>query len=381
MISALNLFLRQSATNCKGKKLSQKWVVFESDDWGSLRTPRTPIDALLHRFGIDKNKNPYLLYDHPASASDVAALLEVLSAHRDGSGNRPVVTANVNVANPDFETIKQSDFQHYRAESIEQTFARIFSAAQNPLPVWKQGLTEGLFYPQFHGREHLWVNAWLQALQNREPLFLEAFEHRFWGITPEVYPAISVNFQAAFDGSVQKQSDFVGQSMQEGIDWFESLFGFKPKTFIPTNYIWSDAYNPYLKQQGIVGVQGMKYQLLPKEKPTHPRAKSRRWNGQLRDGLVQTVRNAAFEPAFYAKTQRKQELERCLSQISHAFLWHQPAVISTHRLNFSGQLDPEHRDLNLSLLDDLLRQMLRRWPEIQFINSEQLTHLYLTKSV
>ncbi len=380
MISTLSSFLRQSATNFKGEKLSPKIVVFESDDWGSLRTPKASIDPLLHRFGIDKNKNPYLLYDHPASASDVSALFDLLKLHKDALENSPVITANVNVANPDFEFIKKSNFEQYRAESMLQTFGRIFSETQNPISVWKQGISEGLFYPQFHGREHLWVNAWLETLQNREPLFLEAFEFGFWGITPEVYKSISVNFQAAFDGSVQKQSHFVGQSIQEGVDLFESIFGFKPKTFIPTNYIWSDAYNSYLKQNGIVGVQGMKYQLLPKENPTDARAKSRRWNGQRRDGLVQTVRNATFEPAFYPKNQRKFEVEKCLSQINNAFLWNQPAIISTHRLNFSGELDIENRDINLSLLNDLLRQMLKKWPNILFLNSEQITDLYLTKS-
>lgn len=380
MIPILSSFLRQSATNFKGQKLSQKIVVFESDDWGSIRTPKTSIDSLLNQYNIDKTKNPYLLYDHPASAGDVSALFAVLKSHRDSLGNAPTITANVNVANPDFDFIKQSGFKQYRAESIVQTFRRIFDEFQNPISVWKQGMAEGLFYPQFHGREHLWVNAWLETLQHQEPLFLEAFELGFWGITPEVYPSIRVNFQAAFDGSIHKQSQFVGQSIKEGIDMFDSIFGFKPKTFIPTNYIWSDAYNSYLKENGILGIQGMKYQLLPKEKTTDARAKSRRWNGQLRDGLVQTVRNAAFEPAFYTKTQRKNEVEKCLNQINNAFLWHQPAIISTHRLNFSGQLDLEHRDINLSLLNDLLRQMLKKWPNILFLNSEQITDLYLTKS-
>ncbi|OYU85067.1 MAG: hypothetical protein CFE24_03665 [Flavobacterium sp. BFFFF2] len=379
-MSSITSFLRQSATNFKGKGLSGKVVVIESDDWGSIRTPRKGAHELLEKFGIKWQKSPYLSFDHPASAQDVVALLDVLKRHTNQLGQHPILTANVNTSNPDFDFIRNNQFQEYRAQPIQQTFEQLFTPSENPLAVWKQGIAESLFYPQFHGREHVHVATWLKLLKQKDPLFTAAFDLGFWGITPEMYPKLKTNIQAAFDGPIAENKAFIANSIQEGVAQFDTLFGFKPKTFIPTNYIWTDAYNDILIENGFTGVQGMKFQLLPKETLTASRTMSRRWNGQNRGGLIQTVRNTVFEPSFYAIDQRNHLVDQCLMQLSNAFLWRKPAVISIHRLNFSSQLNTQNRDVNLMLLDELLAKMLKRWPEIVFLTAEQLIDRYQTNT-
>ena len=61
-----------------------------------------------------------------------------------------------------------------------------------------------------------------------------------------------------------------------------------------------------------------------------------------------------------------------LSQIKQAFYWGKPAIVSTHRVNYVGGMDMEHRDNNLRLLDQLLGKILAMWPDVEFTSSDEL---------
>ena len=100
-------------SNLRGWHSHRKIVVFESDDWGSIRMPdRATFDLLLAN-GIRVDKCPYNKYDCLASESDLTTVFEVLGSFSDYSGNPPVLTANCVVVNPDFERIRNSDFKEY----------------------------------------------------------------------------------------------------------------------------------------------------------------------------------------------------------------------------------------------------------------------------
>jgi hypothetical protein len=43
-----------------------------------------------------------------------------------------------------------------------------------------------------------------------------------------------------------------------------------------------------------------------------------------------------------------------------------------HRLNFMGGLKIENREENLELLNKLLIKVVSKWPEVKFINTEEL---------
>ena len=55
-----------------------------------------------------------------------------------------------------------------------------------------------------------------------------------------------------------------------------------------------------------------------------------------------------------------------------AFMMQKPAVISSHRINYAGYIDQTNRDRTLDLLGQLLHNMLQKWPDIEFLTSEQL---------
>jgi hypothetical protein len=47
-------------------------------------------------------------------------------------------------------------------------------------------------------------------------------------------------------------------------------------------------------------------------------------------------------------------------------------IIDTHRVNYIGYLNHKNRDRGLQLLNDLLSSILKRWPDVKFLNSEEL---------
>ena len=109
----------------------------------------------------------YAYFDTLATAEDLEALFDTLQKVKDKNGCSAVLMANCLVANPNFKKIKGSNLRDYFFEPLEETFARYRQEAS--LKIWREGQDDGLFIPQFHGREHVNVSLWMQALQNINP--------------------------------------------------------------------------------------------------------------------------------------------------------------------------------------------------------------------
>jgi len=84
-------------------------------------------------------------------------------------------------------------------------------------------------------------------------------------------------------------------------------------------------------------------------------------------------RNGLFEPSL---DQNIDWVDKCLESINIAFRWNKPAVIGTHRLNFIGSIDPNNRDRNLKMFDELLKKIITKWPDVEFISSKDLFKYY-----
>jgi hypothetical protein len=50
-------------------------------------------------------------------------------------------------------------------------------------------------------------------------------------------------------------------------------------------------------------------------------------------------------------------------------------VISSHRTNYIGSLDPKNRANSLEKLEELLRKVVNRWPDVEFITSTELGNI------
>ena len=64
-----------------------------------------------------------------------------------------------------------------------------------------------------------------------------------------------------------------------------------------------------------------------------------------------------------------------LNNLAAAFRMRKPAIISSHRINYVGFLDTRNRDNTLLFLSEILKQALKKWPEIEFMSSYQLGNI------
>lgn len=358
--------LRQHLKNSIGKSVDKKYVVIESDDWGSIRMPSVKAYDKLKSDGLNLGKGEgarYNLSDTLASAEDLEMLFNVLKKHKDHLGNSAVFTAVAVVANPDFEKIADSEFSEYHYEPFTETLKRY--ERESAISLWKQGVQEHIFYPEFHAREHLNVNVWLRMLQKKDPQTLLAFEQKLWGFRAKI--PYGINYQAAFDLETQSDLAFQKESIISGLELFETLHGYKAQFFVPPNGPFNNSLEEVAAKGGVKYMGASKVQLEPQGNGLVK--KKYHWLGQKNTfGQIYLTRNAFFEP----NAPGQDWVASCLDDIHHAFLWKKPAVISSHRTNYIGSLDVANRKLGLEKLDLLLTEITKRWPDVEFITSTEL---------
>lgn len=366
-MSNFKSFISRLNSNLSGKNISKKIVVFESDDWGAIRVPsKDAIDRLKIK-GLDLTKNAYTRFDGLECNSDLESLLEILDKYKDINGNHPIITANFVTCNPDFEKIKSSCFDQYFNQKISETYNN-YSHSDKVLDLVFSATSNGLFLPQFHGREHVNAEFWISLLKNNDPLFRIAFEEGISGLGRESVPHISRSIQATYD---TLNTDFAKISLEQGLDCFEEIFGFRSNSFIPNNYVLDFKLLPFLFSNGVTVSQGMRYLLSPKGIGKN-KFKVLRKNGSMNQGKqIEIVRNCLFEP-----TETGRDYLSTLKEISLAFSLKQPAVISTHRINFSSRISFENRDKNLKHFDDLINSIIKKWPDAEFYSTLGLAKYY-----
>lgn len=371
MISKIKSQLSNTLLNLPGWHTRRKIVVIESDDWGSIRMPSREVYDKMFKLGIRVDKCPYNKYDSLASEEDLTALFDVLVKHKDKNRNHPVFTANTVVANPNFDLIRKSDYEVYHYEPFTETLKR-YQKHQNSLKIWKQGMADRIFKPQFHGREHVNVPYWLRLLKSGYKEFILAFDDRFWGLGPNIVDYLNQNIQASFDANNTLEIENQKVILKEGLNLFQNIFGYRSKSFIANNFIWSTELNPTLKNCGIKTFQGMKYQLLP-QLGCGEREKILNYTGKRNNlNQIYLIRNCVFEPS---QSPEDDNVGKCLRDIETAFLWRKPAVISSHRLNYIGFIDEKNRSENLKSLNNLLAMIKQKWPEVEFMSSDELGEL------
>jgi len=54
-----------------------------------------------------------------------------------------------------------------------------------------------------------------------------------------------------------------------------------------------------------------------------------------------------------------------------------PCIIGSHRINYIGSLNERNRTKNLAMLKIILQKIVLKYPNVEFINSNQLTNLFL----
>ena len=355
--------------NLQGWHTDRKIMVIESDDWGSIRMPSREIYRKCRKAGYPVDKTEYEQYDSLLSQKDLELLFELLLSFRDKNGNNPVITANCVVANPDFEKIKKDDFKMYHFELITETFKK-YPEHENNFNLWLEGIENRIFFPQYHAREHLNVSLFMEALGKRDKDVHFSFDNQMPGCIP-TGPEVKGNmYIEATKFNSKSDKELKLEIYLEGIELFEKLFGYSSETIIPPNYIWSPDFDQAVLEKGVKFFQGAPKYREPDLKGGYKYHSI--YTGKSNNlGQIYLARNCIFEPSLF-KLGINDPVERCLSDMSIAFKLKKPAIITSHRINYVGHIDLNNRNRTLDFLEKLISKAIKRWPDIEFMNSKNL---------
>lgn len=368
--------IRVNLSNAKGWRTKRHIVVIESDDWGSVRMSSLDSFERLKSLGIPVDKGQYNIYDSLESNEDLEMLFDTLGRFKDSTGRHPVMTGVNVVANPDFEAIEQNGFKEYVYEPYTKTCNR-YANHDRVYELWKRGITERLFVPVLHGREHLNAQFWMRALQSGSPSTFAAFKEGVTGI-----PKIGIGgekvpgFQAAFQIDTVNDLPYLKEVIRTGAELFEQLYGYKPKFFVPTNGSFNNSLEKDLFDAGVQYINTAKKQEEPLGNGKY-KINTRFIGDKNQFGQIYLTRNCFFEPAStgYEVPANHDWIHSCMKEIEIAFRWQKPATISSHRVNYIGYLHPENREKGLRMLSQLLDEIIKRWPDVEFMTSVELGDL------
>ena len=349
-----------------GWRTPRKIVVIESDDWGSIRMPSLEVFNRFQSKGYDIARSDYNRLDTLESNDDLSELFEVLSSFRDARGNHPAFTANVVVGNPDFSRIRESGFNKYYYEPVAETLKR-YPGRDLVKSLWQKGMQDGVFLPQFHGREHVNVVRWMEALRERNPEMMFTFDNETTFSGDGDY-----NYMEVLDYNSHSDLLLMNESLAEGLDMFEDLFGFRSVSFIPPCYTWDSSMEETLQEGGVKYIQGLIIQQVPTGRFGHYKKKYHFLGNRNAFGQYYMIRNCFFEPSLSGNSD---EVDNCLARIAIAFRWHKPAIISSHRINYIGALDIDNRSKTLAKLKMLLKVIILKWPDVEFLTTDKLGYI------
>lgn len=355
---------RSNRLNLKaGWRSENPVLVIESDDWGAEHIPSR--DILKKSPGLGENLSEYD-FDGLESTEDIEELCATLRTYRNAKGNSAVITANFIMANPDYRQIQKNNFKKFIYKRIDDGFNHETDIAT----LWKsyrKAIDSGVFVPQFHGLLHFNVKNWMERLQNHDPDTINAFNLTMIGGEQEDFGIGIRGMEPAYHTT----EDELHPLIEEGMKIFKVVFGFTSFTSIAPCYAWISPQTELLFTEfGIRAVQGKEFQYLP-DGTMEPH-----YTGQYGPGgILYLTRNCILEP-----TVGKTTADGCFEQIVFAFKNKLPAIICSHRINYTSRVDRRVRNLGLKILSDVLRKVVQYFPEVEFLSSEQLAKRILKAS-
>lgn len=378
-MKAINTFVKRigrNLLNIPGRKIDRKVIVIESDDWGSIRIPSRKVLDRMMAMGMTSVENAFNKLDSLETEQDVEALFKVLRKFKDRNGNAPVFTANFIVGNPDFHLIESNGFENFFIKPFTQSY-RESGESGDVFSLIRAGVESSLISPQYHGREHVNVRQWMSKLRQGHEGLRAAFNEGVYSLEFRGEDMRRSNLMATLDfGSTEDQQEILS-NLSKGLIMFEEAFGVRPASFVAPCYVWDNSVEQKLAQGGVRFMQGTLLQFVP---VIGRRDYEKRYlfsGTKSNFGQTYTIRNIFFEPA----TSKKFDWVRsCLSKIETAFYWNNAAILSSHRVNYMGTIDPENRNQNLELLNNLLGAILEKWPDVEFHSSVSLGKLYQSRT-
>ena len=368
--------LAKMYTNLRGWRTKRKLLVMDSDDWGALRIPGTIAYRKLREAGLRLDLSPYDCLDCLERRDDFDALMNEIDSHRDASGRPATFTFNTVMGNPDFDAIERSGFKNYHHQHFFDSYRNYHG--QDMERDWRAAIDAGLIRPQFHAREHLNVPLWMADLQANHHETRVSFSHRFYAHNTRTGSPRQKNYLCAYWSETPESFEKIERIVEDGLRKFNDTFGFRSVSFVGCNYVWPEALERHLAQNGVKGLQTQRARHQPSPESPEATQVRRHYTGQKnRHGQYYTVRNVVFEPYLNTDTDWA---ARALSDVAQSFRCYKPAVVCSHRINYVGGMNMAHRSRSLKQLSEFLGGILQRWPDVEFTTSDELLNIMQAES-
>ena len=327
----------------------QKAVVFESDDWGLCAwTPdeqafRVLADSPAFRTDAGRRYGGSTL----ESAADVRDLVDSLLEFRGGDGFPPVWQANTIVANPDYDRLVPPLFPVTDVPLID--FPSTPSRWKRPglMEAIADARERGVWWPELHGLHHLPEHAWLTALRRGMADARRAHQHQS--------PVCSA-VEASGEYDPSEPRELRTRHLRLAVEKFTALFGRAPHSLCPPDYRWDDGLEADAEALGLTTVQGVAEQAGHAFAPLRRLVLRYRWPNAAGKRFYMPPR-IAFEPLGFEGSEVGRVIDAVVRAVREAWSRAQPAVISTHRLNYA-HLDAQRSAAGRAALRNLLGRLV-----------------------
>jgi hypothetical protein len=230
---------------------------------------------------------------------------------KDKCGNPAKFTINNVVANPDLKKIHETSFKEYHYQTFSKTLEN-YEDSGDVIKLFKKGISENIFQPQLHGREHINIRSWMNRLQENDSKTIDAFQQKMF----TVHHSGPINGRRdnldAFGNITLNGDNFdYAKIISEAQQIFTETWGFNSKSFIAPCYVWHPSLEKILIDEGIKYIQGTHVQRTPIDNESFNINKKYHYTGQ-KNSLGQTylVRNCFFEPTESGKSNAVDEALR-----------------------------------------------------------------------
>lgn len=339
-------------------------VVIESDDWGACEYAPNRDVWEQERCSISAEKFQPFQNGKLESPEEMERFASLLQSFLGKDGVPATVTGFVCLANPNFEKIEASGFQEYHDIFVNEGFPAGWNGA-GVVEAWRRAMAKGVFVPEYHTRlHHLNANVWLKLLRENSVI-----RNRF---AKGIYCP---------DEHIPEYQGMRPMEMKEwiapAVDAFEKTFGFCAEAAVSsdatalTEILWA-AHGLRifcLRNFSIPGAPPITYHTKQwnNQDPATPQGA---WNPET--DVIYTNRNIFFEPAF----DPDYSFDTILGQVEEVWARNEPAVISTHRINYSNW-DESIAERGLGELQRLL-EALAETPNIEFMSTREMAQIYRT---
>ena len=342
----------------QGFHFDRPLVLFQSDDWGRVGLRDASGLEQLQSSGLALGERPYDFYTLE-TAEDLAALSGVLNRHQDSSGRHPCVGMNFILSNLDFAKMSSVGFQKIHllplGEGLPQGWSR-----PGLIAGYRQGISDGVFYPALHGKTHFCQAAVERNLsENGERA---AFLRTLWQAgTPYIHwrmPWIGYEYWDAEKPAdermlaADRQRTLIGQTLGA----FAKMFATLPRSACAPGYRSNDDTHHAWAQHGILVAQSGSGVPVPPHLD--------------RFEILHLSRTSEFEPA----TDGAFSLEACLRQAEACFESGLPAIVSVHSINFHSTIR-DFRSRTLQALDEFLAALESKHEDLLYLHDENLYEL------